>query len=213
MVWGLNRGTSKTSKKGAQIIAQRDIDAKFQSVFIANTKSGIKPIKNIMDLKVIKGRRFTFGSESSTSGRLMPQYYLQKAGVKLTDLKGGQAGFSGSHDATIALVQSGSYEVGSLNKQVWLANVKQGRVDSSKLKVIWETPPYADYHWLAQPNIDKRFGKSFSEGLKKSFFSFSDKSPRQRKILELFGAKKFIPAQIDQYKEIEQIGRQLGKIK
>ena len=215
LVWfgGLTGVQARLQSKGAQVIAQRDIDAEFHSVFIANTKNRIERIKNISDLKVIKGRRFTFGSESSTSGRLMPQYFLQKGGVKITDLKGARAGFSGSHDATIALVQSGSYEVGALNKQVWISNINQGRVDLSKVKVIWETPAYQDYHWLAQANLDDRFQKGFTERLTKTFLGFNHKQPRHHKILKLFGAKKFIRANASLYKEIEQIGRQLGKIK
>ena len=214
LVWfgGLTGVQARLQKKGSIIIAQRDIDSDFQSVFIANTASGIPEIKNILDLRILKERRFTFGSESSTSGRLMPQHFLNKAGVKLSDFKGGQPGFSGSHDATVALVQSGSYEAGALNEQVWIANVNRGRVNPSKVKVIWETPPYADYHWLAQPNLDSRFGEGFTDKLKNAFLAFSDQEARQKQILDLFGAKRFIEAHTDQYQDIERVGRQLGKI-
>ncbi|KGG12557.1 MULTISPECIES: putative selenate ABC transporter substrate-binding protein [Prochlorococcus] len=214
LVWfgGLTGVQARIQKPGAQVIAQRDIDAKFRSVFIANHKSKIPDIKGISELKVLKGKRFTFGSENSTSGRLMPQYYLKQAGVAIEDFKGRKPGFSGSHDATLALVQSGSYEAGALNAQIWEKNLENGKVDIKKVKVIWRTPTYADYHWLAQPNLDLRFGEGFTKTLEKQLLSFNKETKRQRLILELFGADKFIPAEASQYKEIEMIGRELGKI-
>ncbi len=214
LVWfgGLTGVQARLGSPGSIVIAQRDIDAKFHSVFIANKSSGIPRIKKPEDLKLLKGKRFTFGSESSTSGRLMPQYFLQKAGVLIKDFSGGRAGFSGSHDATLALVQSGAYQVGALNEEVWKSNLVKGRINQSKVRVIWKTPPYADYHWLAQPGLDKKFGKGFTKRLKKTLLGFKQTSTVQKQILDLFGAEKFIPANAKQYKDIEEIGRQLGKI-
>ena len=128
LVWfgGLTGVQARLQKPGAQVLAQRDIDVAFHSIFIANTNSGLKPIRNVKGLTELKGKRFTFGSESSTSGRLMPQYFLAKGGVKLTDFAGGAPGFSGSHDTTIALVQSGAYDAGVVNEQVWRTSLRDG---------------------------------------------------------------------------------------
>ncbi len=215
LVWfgGLTGVQARLQRPGSKVLAQRNIDRKFHSVFIANTNSQISPIKNIRELKVFKGKRFTFGSESSTSGRLMPQYYLQKAGIKLNDFKGGRPGFSGSHDATIALVQSGSYEAGVLNEQVWKSTIQKSKVELSKVKVIWRTPAYADYHWLVQPNLDNKFGLGFTNKIKKALIGLNKKSNDQAKILNLFGAEKFIPSNSKNYDKIEKVGRQLGKIR
>ena len=215
LVWfgGLTGVQARLQTKGAKVLVQRDIDEKFHSVFIANKKSSIQKINNINDLKTLKEKRFTFGSESSTSGRLMPQYFLNKAGVQLKDFKGGSPGFSGSHDATLMLVQSGSYEAGALNEQVWKNNLKGGRVSPSKVFVIWKTPSYYDYHWLAQGNLDKQFREGFTKELINVFLSFNEKSTRQKKILNLFGAKKFIISKNENYKEIENIAKEIGKIK
>ena len=215
LVWfgGLTGVQARLQRPGAKVIAQRDIDAKFRSVFIASIKSNIPVIKNQSGLKILKGKRFTFGSESSTSGRLMPQYFLQQSGVKTTDFKGGRPGFSGSHDATLMLVQSGSYEAGALNKQVFDERVTRNKVDNSKVQVIWETPTYADYHWLAQPDLDNRFGNGFTKKLKRTLLELNRESKYQANILDLFGAKRFISANESQYIKIEKIGRQLGKIK
>ena len=215
LVWfgGLTGIQARLQTPGAQVLAQRAIDAKFNSVFIANTSTALQPIISIDGLKSLKGKRFTFGSESSTSGRLMPQHFLAQAGVTPKQFAGGQAGFSGSHDATIALVQSGSYQAGALSEPVWNVAVKNGKVDPTKVKVIWKTPPFGNYHWVVRPNLDQRFGKGFTTKLQQAMFGLTPTSERQKNILELFSAKRFIPAQESQYQPIEEVGRQLGKIR
>ena len=215
LVWfgGLTGVQARLQTPGATVLAQRDIDAEFTSVFIANGASGLRPITSADQLVQLKGRRLAFGSESSTSGRLMPQYFLGENGVTMAELAGGGPGFSGSHDATIAVVQSGAYEVGALNSQVWQSNVDEGRVDPAKAAVIWRTPPYVDYHWVARPDLDSRFGDGFTGRVQNALLSLTPTTERGALVLELFGAKRFIPAQNEDYSKIEAVGRQLGKIR
>jgi phosphonate transport system substrate-binding protein len=215
LVWfgGLTGVQARLQKPGAQVLAQRDIDASFHTIFIASTRSGLKPITSLKGLSELKGKRFSFGSESSTSGRLMPQYYLGQAGVKLGDFAGGAPGFSGSHDATIALVQSGAYDAGAVNEQVWRSSLHDGKANRAKVLAIWKTPGYPDYHWIAQPGLDKRFGKGFSSRLQQAILSWRPRDPEQKQILNLFGAQQFTKADAKAYGQIEQVGRQIGKIR
>ena len=215
LVWfgGLTGVQARLQKPGAQVIAQRDIDAAFHSVFIANKASGLQPFTNPKGLRELKGKRFTFGSESSTSGRLMPQIYLQQAGVKLSDFAGGAPGFSGSHDATIALVQSGAYQAGAVNEQVWKDNLRSGKANRNKVIAIWRTPGYPDYHWIGQPDLDARFGKGFTGRLRGAIISWRPTNPEQKAILKLFGAQQFTGAKASDYAPIEKVGRQIGKIR
>ena len=215
LVWfgGLTGVQARLQTPGSVVLAQRDIDSKFTSVFIANGASGLRPLTSDDQLIQLKGRRFLFGSESSTSGRLMPEYFLRENGVKPSEFSGGRPGFSGSHDATIMLVQSGAYEAGALNEQVWKSNIKNGRIDRKKVFVIWRTPPYADYHWLARPNLDLKYGKDFTNRIKSILINLKPDSPRRKIILNIFGANKFIPAMSSEYDSIEKVGRKLGKIR
>ena len=215
LVWfgGLTGVQARLQTPGARVLAQRDIDAEFTSVFVANGASGLRPFTSADQLVELKGRRLAFGSESSTSGRLMPQHFMGEKGVKPEDLAGGGPGFSGSHDATIAVVQSGSYEVGALNEQVWRSNVADGRIDPDKVSVIWRTPPYVDYHWVVRPGLDDRFGEGFTNKLQSALLELSVETENGEAILELFGAERFIPAKDEDYVMIETVGRQLGKIR
>jgi phosphonate transport system substrate-binding protein len=213
LVWfgGLTGVQARLQVPGAEAIAQRDIDAEFHSVLIANVNSELKEFPSDADLLQLKGKTLTFGSESSTSGRLMPQYYLEKAGFSLKDLKG-EVGFSASHDATIQLVEAGTYDAGMLNEQVWKSRVEEGKVDTNKVKVIWRSPAYYDYHWVISPEVDQRYGEGFSDKVKQALLALDPTKPEQKEILELFGATKFIETSNENYADIEVIGREIGKI-
>ena len=215
LVWfgGLTGVQARLQTPGSQVLAQRDIDAEFTSVFIAHGASGLKPITSSDQLVQLKGKRFAFGSESSTSGRLMPQYFMKQNGITPEDFAGGRPGFSGSHDATIAVVQSGAYEAGALNSQVWESHVEDGRVDADKVAVIWRTPAYADYHWVAGADLDQRYGDGFTNRLQQALIAIKPDTERRRTVLDLFGAEAFIPAVDGDYVAIEAVGRELGKIR
>lgn len=207
LVWfgGLSGVQARLQVPGAHTLAQRDIDAEFRSVFIAGAATGIH------DVAGLRGHSFTFGGETSTSGRLMPQFFMEQHGVKLADLKGAP-GFSGSHDKTIELVAAGSFEGGVVNGQVWKSRLSQGKVDASKVSAIWTTPPYHDYHWLLHPVAAKRHGADFPEKVRAALLALDPDVPGHCKLLDLFGAQRFVPASAADYAEIEQIGRSTGLI-
>jgi len=199
LVWfgSLTGVQARLQVEGAEAIVQRDIDEAFHSVLIANTGTGLEPLSEISDLAQLKGRTLTFGSESSTSGRLMPQHYLQEAGLNIeTDFRG-EVGFSGNHDATIKLVEAGTYEVAALNEQVWEARLAEGAVDESRVTLIWRTPPYPNYHWVIHPDVEERYGEGFIDKVQTALVSLDPSVPEEKEILDLFGAGAFIPTEND----------------
>jgi phosphonate transport system substrate-binding protein len=211
LVWfgGLTGVQARLQAPGAQPIAQRDIDREFHSVFVVDGATGLAPSD---DLRPLAGLRFTYGSETSTSGRLMPAWFLQQAGVDPQGFPGGP-GFSGSHDATIALVASGSYQAGVLNEQVWRSRLEEGAVDPAAVVEYARTPPYADYHWLLGPGVAERLGADdLAERLTGWFTGLSADDPADAGVLDLFGAGSFVPARATDYDRIEEIGRALGLV-
>ncbi len=207
MVWygGLTGTQARLQVPGAQAIVQRDIDAQFHSVFIANKASGIT------ELADLPGHSFTFGSESSTSGRLMPQYFLQQAGIKTSDF-GGEVGFSGNHDKTIELVTAGTYDAGALNEQVWKTRLAEGKADQSKVDAFYTSPAFFDYHWVIHPDVTERYGADFIAKVQNAFYNLDLGVPEHKEILDLFGATKFIATTNENYQQIEAIGREVGLI-
>lgn len=213
LVWfgGLTGVQARLQVDGASAIAQRDIDAEFTSVFVANTGAGIDPIADVDGLSALAGRTFTFGSDSSTSGRLMPQSFLAQAGVTLDDFDG-EAGFSGSHDATIGLVEAGTFEAGALNSQVWDSRVEEGSLDESKVVEVFRTPTYFDYHWVVRPDLADRFGDDIVDRITGALLALDVDDPDDAAILELFGAQSFIETDDANYADIEAVGREIGRI-
>ena len=209
LVWfgGLTGVQARLQVEGADAIAQRDIDAEFTSVFIAGTDTDLTPIDDVEGLSGLADHTFTFGSESSTSGRLMPQSFMEQAGVGLDDLDG-EPGFSGAHDKTIALVESGTYEAGALNSQVWYSAVEDGSVDLDAVQLIFETPTYYDYHWVARPEL----GDELEGRIVDALAALDPSVPDEAEILDFFGAETFIPTENGNYADIEAVGRASGLI-
>ncbi|MGW9551289.1 putative selenate ABC transporter substrate-binding protein [Citricoccus zhacaiensis] len=210
---GLTGVQARLRTEGAEVLAQRDIDERFRSVFIAHRDAGLAPVDDVAGLAELADTRFTFGSESSTSGRLMPSYFLDQAGVDpAADLEG-EPGFSGSHDLTIDLVESGSYEAGALNEQVWRSRTESGTVDTEAVQEIFTTPEYADYHWIGSPALDERLGDGFTADLRQALLDLDGSDPEEESLLEAYGAESIIPADASDHERIEEIGRTLGLIR
>jgi len=211
LVWfgGLTGVQARLQVDGARAIAQRDVDAEFTSVFIAGADTGIEPIDDVDGLITLAGRSLTFGSDSSTSGRLMPQSFLAKAGVELGDLAG-EPGFSGSHDATIELVEAGSFEAGALNSQVWDARVEEGTVDTSQVVEVFRTPTYYDYHWVVRPDV----GDELIARIQAALLALDAEDPEDAEVLDLFGggAGRFVETSDGNYAEIEAVAREIGMV-
>ena len=188
---------------GSQAIAQGVEDKAFKSYFIANEATGLKKAAELD--KGLAGKTFSFGSRSSTSGRVMPEYFIRQRFGKGPDDVFSKVGFSGDHTKTIQLVQSGAYEVGVIDFSVWELEKKAGLVDESKVHVIWESPTFPDYQWTVRGDLDAKFGAGFTEKLKTELIAIKDP-----KILEPFGRSKFVAADNAEYKPIVDVAKQDG---
>jgi phosphonate transport system substrate-binding protein len=189
---------------GAKPVVMRDIDREFQSVFIANTASGINKPEDM------RGKSFTFGSRSSTSGHLFPRYFLStKFNIDADKDFAGAPLYSGAHDATVKMVESGKVQVGALNIEVWSRMLATNKVDKAKVKVIWTTPPFVDYVWTARKDLPAATVQKFGD----AFLSLDINKPDDKVVLDLQGAKKFVPAKPEDFVVIEQVARSTGLLK
>lgn len=206
---GLTGVQARLQNPGAQAIAQRESDAKFHSKFIARADL---PIASLEDLKQRASElTITFGSPSSTSGHLMPRHFLTQAGIDPDGDFRETASFSGSHDATWQLVQSGAFDIGALNEDVWERASRNGTVDTTAVKEFYTTPDYFDYNWTVRADLDEMYGEGFSNKFQGALL---DLNPQEHaKILELFNTDKFIITNNQNYQAIEDVGRQLEIIK
>ncbi|MEO7246042.1 MAG: putative selenate ABC transporter substrate-binding protein [Rubrivivax sp.] len=185
------------ARSGGKMIplVQREEDEKFRSVFITTDPA----IQSLADLK---GKDVSFGSQSSTSGHLMPRSALLQAGVD-PDKAFRRVAYSGAHDATIAAVAAGKVQAGALNISVWEKFVADGRVDPAKVRVFYTTPPYHDYNWTVHADMPA----AQREKLAKAFLALSRDTAPGKEILELQRATRFIPSAPENYKGIEAAAR------
>lgn len=200
---GLSGVQAVSRVPGSRAIAQGVEDREFVSYLVAHHSTGLAARDTLDD--ALRGHTLTFGSKGSTSGRLMPQFFIEQAFAEKTEQVFSRVGFSGDHSATLALVQSGAYELGMVNYQVWEQELAEGKIDPDKLQVIWHSPSYPDYHWVIHGEADARFGAGFSERVQQALLALDDPD-----ILAAFPRSGFIPAQNSDYQPILETARAIG---
>ncbi len=201
---GVTGVQARAKVPGSSAIAQGAEDTAFRSYMIANAATGLKDAPEIQ--KGIAGHTFTFGARTSTSGRVMPEYYLRQAfDGKEPGQVFSRVGFSGDHSRTIQLVQSGAYDIGVVDYSVWDLDRKAGVVDDAKVSVIWRSPPFPDYQWTIRGDVDATFGPGFAGKVKDTLVGIGDPA-----ILEPFGRSKFIPTGDAEYAPVEAVAKAAG---
>ncbi|WP_138472841.1 putative selenate ABC transporter substrate-binding protein [Poseidonocella sp. HB161398] len=200
---GLTGVQARMMTPGARAIAQGVEDPTFITYFIANTATGLE--KSDAFPMEAKGLSFTFGAQTSTSGRLMPDYWIREETGGAPEEFFSRVGFSGDHSQTLRLVASGAWDVGALNFAVYDKAVAEGAPETGTAKVIWQTPPYPDYNWTIRGDVDARFGEGFADKVQAALIAMTDPD-----LLASFPRAGFIPAANGDYEPIEVTGRALG---
>lgn len=204
---GLTGVQARAAVDGARAIAQGKADPQYYSYFIAHGSTGLErseefPVQ-IADLS------FTFGSESSTSGRLMPEFFIrQNTGKGPMEFFSNAPGFSGSHDRTVELVESGQFQAGVVNYKVYERRVEEGKTDPDVCRILWKTPFYADYNWTAHPELDERYGAGFVDRLQQALVGIDDPA-----LLSALPRERLIPARNEDFEGIRDIAVELGMLR
>lgn len=201
---GLSGVQARRAVPGSMALAQGEEDKAFVSYFIANASTGIAPDEAKLP-DAVKGKTFTFGAKTSTSGRLMPEFYIDKRFGESPEKVFSRVGFSGDHTKTVELVSTGAYQVGAVNFTTFDDMVAKKQVDPSTVRIIWKTPSYPDYNWSIRGDADKTFGAGFTAKVRAALLDMKDPA-----LLASFPRSKFIPAENSDYKPIEVVGEQLG---
>ncbi len=201
---GLSGVQARLLVPNSEAIAQGYEDQFFKTYLIAHSSTKLSSSKTFPDMK---GYTFTYGSKGSTSGRLMPQYYIEQNSKQKSGDLFSRVGFSGDHSRTIAQVQAGAYQIGAVNFKVWDKALKEGEIDTKKVSVIWETPTYPDYQWTVRDGVNSKFGPEFKAKLTKVLLEMKDPD-----LLEAFPRKSFVPATNADYQPIEKVAKAIGLI-
>ncbi|HMQ40935.1 MAG TPA: putative selenate ABC transporter substrate-binding protein [Paracoccus sp. (in: a-proteobacteria)] len=200
---GLTGVQARMVSPGARAIAQGAEDREFVTYFIANAETGLTA-SDAFPMEM-EGHSFTFGAKTSTSGRLMPDFYIREETGKAPEEFFSRVGFSGDHSQTLRLVSTGAYEIGALNFSVYDKAVTDGLPEIETAKIIWKTPPYPDYSWTIRGDVDARFGEGFTDRVQAALIGMTDPD-----LLASFPRSGFIPASNADYAPIETVGKELG---
>lgn len=202
---GLTGVQARLAVPDARAIAQGKEDPIFVSYFIANTDTGLEPSESFPE--AAKGMSFTFGAKTSTSGRLMPEYWIREETSEAPEDFFSRVGFSGDHSQTLRLVASGAWQIGALNFAVYDKAVEEGAPEVETAKVIWQTPPYPDYNWTIRGDVDARWGEGFADKVQAALIGMDDVD-----LLAAFPREAFIPAANADFQPIEDTAKELGLI-
>ena len=203
---GLTGVQARHFVKGARAIAQGKEDPNYFSYFIASADSGLE--KGDSFPMGIKGKKFTFGSQSSTSGRLMPEFFVRKYGGSKPEDFFAQVNYSGAHNKTAQLVESGQFDCGALSYTTYDKMIAKGDLDPAKCKVIWKSDPYPDYNFTAHPDLEATFGEGFTEKLQAAILAMTGKELLE----DPFGRSAMIPAKNEDFEPIRKLAQELGFI-
>lgn len=204
---GLTGVQARQAAPGARAIAQGEEDPAYFSYFIAHKDAGLRESDSFP--LAIAALTFTFGSESSTSGRLMPEYFIrQHTGKQPMEFFHHPIGYSGSHDKTAELVEAGRFQAGVLNYKVYEKRVAEGATDPNVVRVIWKTPTYADYNWTVHPSADEEFGAGFIDKLQNALVAIDDPS-----LLAALPRSRLIPARNEDFEGLREVAEALGMVR
>jgi phosphonate transport system substrate-binding protein len=190
-----------SARAGAKPLVQREQDQKFHSLFITQPNSGINSLKDL------NGRTFAFGDVNSTSGHLMPEYFMRDAKVNTKVIE--TALYTGGHDATALAVANKKVDAGAMDENVFQTMMKTGKITDKQVKVFWTTPPFLDYVWAARKGLDPKIAESFATAL----LELDAQKPEHKAILDFLSATKYVRAKDTDYTKLRQAARDAGLLK
>jgi len=204
MVWygGFTFVQARKRTGDAIPLVSREEDLTFHSKFITRPDTGIRALADL------KGKTFSFGSVSSTSGHLMPRYFLLQNGIN-PERDFAKFSFSGAHDATVLWVESGKVDAGALNEAVWDKLLQTKKVDTGNVRVFWTTPPFVDYVWAVRGDLDT----GLQERLASALLKLDANKPEDKRLLDLHRTKKYVRVKLEDFKPVEEAAIAAGLLK
>jgi phosphonate transport system substrate-binding protein len=139
----------------------------------------------------------------------MPEYFIRQAtGNSPKEFFEQPFAFSGAHEKTAKMVESGAVQAGVLAYTTWDRMVAQGDLDPSKVQVIWKTPEYANHNFSLRPGLDARFGVGFETKLQAALLAMEDPD-----LLRAFARSALISAKNDDFVRIEEVAREVDMLR
>jgi phosphonate transport system substrate-binding protein len=176
-------------------IVIREKDREFKSYVIAASSLGAG------SLPALRGKRFTFGSPLSTSGHVMPRFFLLQQGL-VPEKHFGSVTYSGDHKKTVLAVASGQQDCGAVNYKVFDQMVADKAVDRAKVEVVWTSPTFVDQSWVAARDLDGRLGPGVLQRIKAAYLALDASRPGDRRVLEILKTDRYVEAKAEWWRGV-----------
>lgn len=182
------------NSNAASALVMRNTDLEFTSTFLI--KNSLQATK----LSETASLTFSFGNRLSTSGHLMPRYFMKQLGIEpewfYSDIL-----YSQTHDQAAKSIEKGLAEIAVLNSQIATNMFNNNDLDRSKVRILWVSPPYVDYVWAIHPDIDD----TIKELLLDAFLNLDAATSEHKRILSALGADFYVPAISADFEIIREI--------
>ncbi len=172
-------------------LAMRDVDARFTTVIVARSDSGIARLSDL------RGKRLALGSADSGQAAILPIYYLQQVGIDPArecsllrfDLDVGKHGDTGTSELEVLqALREGRADAGALAESTWDRQLAAAKVDSAQIRPIWTSPGYCHCNFTALADFPEERGRQWTDSL----LAMRYDQPRWRQLMDLEGLKRWI---------------------
>jgi len=173
----------------------RDLDGRNRSVLVVRRES---PARAVADLR---GSSLAFGDRLSTTGHVMPRFYLELEGIAVDEYFR-DVQYSGAHDLTAEWVRDGRIDAGVTNSGVLASMLRDGRLQKGELRIVWESPPLADYVWAVPADMPRELKIRI-----RNAFLLMNYAPENDALLRRLGANYYLPADHEEFALLERLLR------
>ena len=186
-------------KSQAVPLAFRDVDSRFTSCYLvrgSDTRSTIQEFA---------GEEFSFGPPLSTSGHLMPRYFLERDGLYPEQFFAATR-HSSAHDQTARWVRDGTVGLGVASCIIVQSMLEHGSLSSDDIRIIETTPPYSNYVWA----VKQTMAENTKTKLLDAFLALDASDPDNRAILRAQRANAYLPASPDNFVLVRRAAKLSG---
>lgn len=164
----------------------------YRSITVVRNDS---PLQELSDLH---GRSIAFAAIHSTSGNLIPRYYLAKAGIRLQELSNYQN--LKHHDSVIKAVLTGRFDAGTVKDNIAYRYLKKG------LRILYVSKPIPSVPIVVPSDCDPALVSS----VKTALLKISPNDPAQERYLSTWNNEfryGFVEASDTDYDGLRQMIR------
>jgi phosphonate transport system substrate-binding protein len=200
VAWNTNVAWVRTLRRSggrARALATRDTDLVFTTLLIGRAGSGLSGLESL------KGQRVALGSRDSGQARILPEYFIDRAGVDraeidlvIFDSDVGKHGDTGRSDLdALRAVLDDEADVAAVGLNTWQALTVAGDETVGELAVVWESEPYSHCNFSALPSLDPDHAEAWVANL----LEMDWEVPEHRRVLELEGLREWRRPELSGY--------------